>query len=190
MRVTAEGRDSALDVGLRTGPEQTRLNADRESGRRAETQSRRPRLDFGINRDGANAPLIGALRSCTCHADRSTFMTRDERIALRHLIEAAQRFLERTKGDFADTDQWQELTRAMTRSRHEIQGASDRSSLVRVGLLGSTRRGGGPYFAGSRSGSASARFAASISAAFFSTSATRWSTMSASFRRWSVRPLI
>jgi hypothetical protein len=38
--------------------------------------------------------------------------------------------------------------------------------------------------------SCSCRFAASMSAAFFSTSSTRWSTMSAFFRRWSVRPLM
>jgi hypothetical protein len=40
-------------------------------------------------------------------------MTSDERIAIRHLIEAAQRFLERTKSDLSHTDQWRELVRTM-----------------------------------------------------------------------------
>jgi hypothetical protein len=52
------------------------------------------------------------------------------------------------------------------------------------------RRPPADYFAGSSIDSVAARFAASISAAFFSTSSTRWSTMSASLRRWSVRPPI
>ena len=39
-------------------------------------------------------------------------MTKDERIAFRHLIEAAQR-LERTKSDLANTDQWRELARTV-----------------------------------------------------------------------------
>src|SRR5438067_220159 len=46
------------------------------------------------------------------------------------------------------------------------------------------------YCAGSSTAAASSRFAASIAAAFFSTSSTRWSTISASFSRWSVIPLI
>jgi hypothetical protein len=41
------------------------------------------------------------------------FMTSDERIAIRYFIEAAQRFLERTKSDLADTDQWRRLARTM-----------------------------------------------------------------------------
>jgi hypothetical protein len=43
------------------------------------------------------------------------FMTSDERIAIRHFIEAAQRLLERTQSDLANTDQWRELARTMNK---------------------------------------------------------------------------
>ena len=43
------------------------------------------------------------------------FMTRDERIAIGHFVEAAQRLLERTKSDLANTDQWRELVRSMNK---------------------------------------------------------------------------
>ena len=55
-----------------------------------------------------------------------------------------------------------------------------------VGFWAMPRR----YCAASGTGEAGAGRAASSAAAFFSTSSTRWSTMSASFRRWSVKPLI
>jgi hypothetical protein len=40
-------------------------------------------------------------------------MTSDERVTIGHFIEAAQRFLERTRSDLAYTDQWRELARTM-----------------------------------------------------------------------------
>jgi hypothetical protein len=43
------------------------------------------------------------------------FMTSDERIAIGHFIEAAQRLLEGTKRDLANTDQWRELARTMNK---------------------------------------------------------------------------
>jgi hypothetical protein len=43
------------------------------------------------------------------------FMTSDERTAIGHFIEAAQRLLERTKRDLVDTDQWRELVRRMNK---------------------------------------------------------------------------
>jgi hypothetical protein len=43
------------------------------------------------------------------------FMTSDERTAIGHFIEAAQRLLERTKSDLANTDQWRELARTMNK---------------------------------------------------------------------------
>jgi hypothetical protein len=55
---------------------------------------------------------------------------------------------------------------------------------------GLRNRAAGRYCAAARPASRSRCFAASISAAFFSTSSTRWSTMSVSFNRWSVRPLM
>jgi hypothetical protein len=59
-----------------------------------------------------------------------------------------------------------------------------------VGRRGIAQSAAGRYCAAARPASCSRCFAASISAAFFSTSSTKWSTMSASLRRWSVRPLM
>ena len=42
-------------------------------------------------------------------------MTSDERITISHFIEAAQRLLERTKSDVANTDEWRELVRKMNK---------------------------------------------------------------------------
>jgi endonuclease/exonuclease/phosphatase family metal-dependent hydrolase len=66
------------------------------------------------------------------------------------------------------------------------------SALLLLGILQLRRRGQGAarvYCAAASPASFSCRLSASISAAFFSTSSTRWSTMSAFLRRWSVRPL-
>jgi hypothetical protein len=42
-------------------------------------------------------------------------MTNDERIAISHFVDAAQRLLERTKSELAHTDQWRELVRTMNK---------------------------------------------------------------------------